>query len=265
MLVANGQVDSIQVAHNQMGRQKTVSNEAGGKPRDKLLFPGVWGNAQWSQAIYFHLLECGLRIPPSAGSGSGVGPNPPGYNRMYVHLEGEFAYERWWKNLRAGRVTITNGPLLRPAVHGQLPGHVFQAEEGRELEFEIGLTLSTRQPISYLELIKNGKVEYSVRLEEYAASGRLPKLQFRQSGWFLVRAVTDLPKTYRFAMTGPYYVEIGYRPRISKRSARFFLDWVNQRAAQIKLDDPDRQSEVIRYHRRGRDFWEDLVARANAE
>jgi len=150
MLVANGQVNSIQVAHSRMGRNKTVSSEAGGKPRDKQLFPGVWGNAQWSQAIYFHLLECGLRIPPSAGSGSGEGPNPPGYNRMYVHVEGQFDYQKWWENFRAGRVTITNGPLLRPEVHGQLPGHVFQAQQGQELEFEIGLTLSTRQPISYL-------------------------------------------------------------------------------------------------------------------
>jgi len=77
--------------------------------------------------------------------------------------------------------------------------------------------------------------------------------------------VTDLPNTYRFAMTGPYYVEIGYRRRVSKRSVQFFLDWVDQRAAQIKLDDPDRHRQVIGYHRRARDFWEDLASRANAE
>ena len=107
-----------------------------------------------------------------------------------------------------------------------MPGHVFQEPEGRPAEFEIGLTLSTREPIHYLEIIKDGKVEHEVRFDEYAKSGRLPKVRFDRSGWFLVRAVTDLPKTYRFAMTGPYYVEIGATPRISKRSAQFFLDWV---------------------------------------
>jgi len=68
MLVANGQIDSIQIAHSLLGRRQAISNEKGGKPRDTMLFPGPWGNAQWSQAIYFHLLNCGLRIPPTAGA-----------------------------------------------------------------------------------------------------------------------------------------------------------------------------------------------------
>ncbi len=69
--------------------------------------------------------------------------------------------------------------------------------------------------------------------------GRLPKLEFDRSGWFLVRAVTDLPDTYRFAMTGPYHVRIGDRPRISRRSAQFFVDCVYERARQIRLADPE--------------------------
>lgn len=266
MLVALGQVDSIQVAHSHMCRKRVLGHESHGKPRDKALYPGVSGNARWSQEIYFRLLECGLRIPPSAGSGTGESPNPLGYNRMYVHVDGELTYERWWENLRAGRVTVTNGPLLRPRVHGKWPGHVFEAEEGRQLEFEIGLTFSTRQPISYLEIIKNGQVEHSLRFDEYRASGRLPKVSFTQSGWFLVRAVTDLAKTYRFAMTGPYYVEVGHRPRISKAAAQFFLDWVYERARQIKsIDDPAQRHAVLEYHRKARDFWQRLLSEANAE
>ena len=265
VLVAAGQVDSIQLAHSHLCRKTVICNEADGKPRDKLRYPAPWGNAQWSQAIYFRLLDCGLRIPPTAGSGSGEVPNPLGYNRVYVHVDGQFSYPKWWENLRAGRVVITNGPLLRPAVHGQLPGHVFRAEKGTKLELEIGLTLSTRQPISYLDLIKNGRVEHSVRFADYAASGRLPALHFERSGWFLIRAVTDLPKTYRFAMTGPYYVEFDRQPRISKRSAQFFLDWVYERARQIKLADPARHREVLEYHRQARDFWREMLSKANTE
>ncbi len=264
-LVANGQIDSIQIAHSNLGRGKAISDEAGGKPHDKVLFPGAWGNALWSQQIYFHLLNCGLRIPPTAGSGSGVAPNPVGYNRVYVHVDGELTYEKWWENLRAGQVTITNGPLLQPRVHGELPGHTFRGEKGETLEMEIGLTLSTREPISYLELIQNGKVVHSIRFADYAKSGRLPKLSFNQSGWFLVRAVTDLQSTYRFAMTGPYFVEFDYKPRISKQSAQFFLDWVYERARQIKLDNADQRHEVLEPHRKARDFWQDLLSRANAE
>ena len=86
------------------------------------------------------------------------------------------------------------------------------------MDFEIGLTLSTREPITYMEIIKDGKVEHEIRFDQYAKSGKLPKLKFDRSGWFLVRAVTDLPNTYRFAMTAPYYVQVGYRPRISRRA-----------------------------------------------
>ena len=226
MLVAAGQIDSIEVAHSHICRDTTINDEADGKPRDRKRYPSYKGNAEWSQEIYFRLLECGLRIPPTAGSGSGESPNPVGYNRVYVHVDGEFTYEKWWQNLRAGQVFVTNGPLMKPSVEGELPGHVFQADAGAKLEFEIGLTLSTREPISYLEIIKDGHVEHEIRFDEYAKSGKLPKLQFDRSGWFLIRAVTDVPKTYRFAMTGPYYVEIGYQRRISKSAAQFFLDWV---------------------------------------
>jgi len=265
LLVAHDSVDSIQIAHSDLRRDSVLPAQTTGKPRDTALYPGIQGGARWSQAIYFHLLNCGLRIPPSAGSGSGVAPNPVGYNRLYVHVDGDLTYAAWWESLRAGRVVVTNGPLLRPTVNGELPGHVFRGQEGQELEFEVGLTLSTREPISYMELIKNGQIEHSVRFDEYAESGRLPKLQFRQSGWFLARVVTDLGKTYRFAMTGPYYVDFGDQPRISKRSARFFLDWVYERARQIKLDDPAQHRAVIDLHRRARDFWQERLDRSNAE
>lgn len=265
MLVAAGQIDSIEIAHSHIGRDSVIPNEATGRPRDRVHYPDPWGNAQWSQHIYFQLLECGLRIPPSAGSGSGDSPNPIGYNRMYVHMDGELTYEKWWQALRAGQVFVTNGPLLKPTVEGELPGHVFQAEADAKLELELGLTLSTREPISYLEIIKDGNVEHSIPFDTYSKTGRLPKLQFDRSGWFLIRAVTDLPKTYRFALTGPYYVEIGNQRRISKQAVQFFLDWVYERAKQIKLDDPEQQQEVLKWHRQARDYWQDLLSKANAE
>jgi hypothetical protein len=265
MLVANDRIDSIQLAFGQLCRKTVVPVRSGGKPRDRVLYPGDWGDGRWAQDVYFHLLNCGLRIPPSAGSGSGRTPNPVGYNRVYAYVDGELTYKKWFDALRAGRVTVTNGPLLRPQVEGQLPGHVFQGEDGRPLELEVALTLSTRDKISYLEIIKNGQVEHSVPLADYAQTGKLPKITFDRSGWFLVRAVTDLQETYRFALTGPYYVEFDYQPRISKRSAQFFLDWVYERARQLQLDDPDQRRQVIEPYRNARDFWQDLVDRATAE
>jgi len=265
MLVALSQLDSIQVAHGHLGRTRSIPDEADGKPRDLKRYPGVMGNALWSQEVYFHLLNCGLRIPPTAGSGSGATPNPVGYNRLYVYVDGDISYEKWWEGLRAGRVTITNGPLMRPMVNGQPPGHVFQLAKGRTEELEIALTLSLREPVRYLEVIKDGRVAEEISFDDYRQSGKLPKIRVDSSGWFCLRVVAEEAKTYRFAMSGPYYVESGYQRRISKRSAQFFVDWVTERARRIQLDDPDERREVLDYYRRARDFWQDLVNKANAE
>ncbi len=73
---------------------ETSTNEAGGLPRDTLLFPKPWGNGRWSQELYYHLLNCGLRIPPTAGSGSGANNNPVGYNRFYVNISNPSATQR---------------------------------------------------------------------------------------------------------------------------------------------------------------------------
>jgi len=264
-LVALGQVDSVQLAYSQMTPEKLVGTEIDGRARDRRRYPDPWGNAQWSQDIYFHLLNCGLRLPPSAGSGSGLVPNPPGYDRMYVHADGPLTYERWWEGFRAGRVVVTNGPLLQPSVQGELPGAVFVVDSGAPLELEIGLTLSTREPISYLEIIQDGRVAHAVRFEEYARSGTLPKVVFRKSGWFLIRVLTDQQKTYRFAITAPYYVQIGPQRRISKASAQFFVDWITERARQLKIDDPAARQAALEPQRKARDFWQKLVDTANAD
>ncbi len=113
MLVANGLVDSIEVANSHFGRKAMQLDTKLGKPRNVDAYAGPSGYARWSQDVYFKLLDCGLRIPPTAGSGSGVSLNPAGYNRVYVHLDSSFNYQQWWKNLKAGQVVVSNGPLLR--------------------------------------------------------------------------------------------------------------------------------------------------------
>jgi len=265
MLAALGQLDSIAVANANFCRDSFVNHEGQGKPRDRKIYASSQGSALWAHDIYFRLLECGLRIPPSAGSASGLAPNPVGQNRVYVHIDGEFSYDAWWDNFRAGRAVVTNGPLLLPSVEGNPPGCVFKADPGSKLELEIGLTLSTRDPITYLQIVQNGKVRHEVRFDEYAKTGQMPRIAFDRSGWFLIRAITDVPKTFRFAMTAPYYVEIGYERRVSKQAAQFFLDWADERAKQIQLADPKQQEAVMQWHRQAREFWADLVAKANAE
>ncbi len=165
---------------------------------------------------------------------------------------------------------ITNGPLIRPNVNGELPGYVFKADAGQAVELLVGLTLSTREKIRYLEIVKNGRSQFEANLEDFKSTGgKLPQLKFDASGWFLVRAVTENSQTYRYASTGAYYVEIGNQPRISRGSVQFFLDWTNKRAAEIaeaaKTDDSPAAQTTRRYLQQAQAYWQSLLGKANAE
>jgi hypothetical protein len=267
--LANGSIEAIELIHRHSLREGVVDDEKDGRPRDKSLFAGPRGNGRWSETVYYHVLNCGLRMPPVAGSGSGANDSPVGTNRVYVFCGKEFSNEVWWEGLRAGRVFVTNGPLLRPTVEGEPPGFIFRTAKGRPLTLEIGLNLATRVPVEYLQIIKNGAVEAEVRLADWKnQKGKLPPLTFDASGWFLVRAVTSNPQTYQFASSGPYYVEAADRPRVSKKSVQFFLDWID--AAEARLRKLPKLSEAqlkeqLAAQEEARKFFADLLATANAE
>lgn len=264
--VAHGELNSIHIAHSHFLRTGMAKNEASGRPRDKQRFPDPLGHGESTQDVYYQVLNCGLRIPPTAGSGSGVSNNPVGYNRVYAHVDtDELTPDAWWDAVRQGRVVVTNGPLIRPLANGQLPGHAFYLAEGEELDIDVAMNLTTRDRIEYLEIVQDGRVARSVRLDEWARTGHFPPLKVKQSGWFLVRVVTKTADTYRFASSGPWYVSIsGQPPRVSKRSAQFFLDWVNDRIGQLPLTDPAERAQVISSLESAKQYWARLVEQANA-
>jgi hypothetical protein len=191
-------------------------------------------------------------------------PNPVGYNRVYVHVGKDMDYANWWKGLRAGRSFVSNGPLLRVTADGKLPGTVFTAAKSMKLDLKADLT--TQDPIRFVEIIKNGQVERRVPVPDVLKTGALGTVDFKESGWFLVRVIADHKKTFRFASTAPFHVEIGAdKQRISKASAEFFLKWTRERMGRIKLDDANQRKEVLAHHLRAEKFWQERVAKANAE
>jgi hypothetical protein len=256
---------TIGVANNHMNRAGMLANEAWGRPRDAGRLPPPRGNGFWTQEIYYHILNCGLRVPPSAGSASGVLPNPVGYNRVYVHTGDELSWDTWWDGLRAGRSFVTNGPLLVCRANDRLPGHVFQSPSGEPLRIALQVTLTTRETVPQIEIVKNGKVVQSAPCADAQTQDIAAEVTFTESGWFLVRVIADNPRTFRFASTAPYYVEVGDVPRrISRASAEFFLDWVHERIDRVpqKLSDADELKEVLQHHEAARTFWQQKVAQA---
>ena len=110
--------------------------------------PEPRGNGFWTQEIYYHMLNSGLRLPPSAGSASGVLPNPVGYNRVYVHLDEPFTCDAWFRGLSRGRCFVTNGPLLLVTADGQDPGAIIKLQSGESRTVRINIQLTSQDPIS---------------------------------------------------------------------------------------------------------------------
>ena len=265
--VASKQIDSIAILNSSMCAVPDKRAIARGRLPDPVVYSSPQGYARWSLDIYYELLNTGVRIPPSASSGAGFVNNPVGFNRVYVYCGEDFSYENWWKKLREGCSVITNGPLLRPFANGYPPGQIFKGQPGETLEIDVALKLSTRDRISYLQLVKNGRSVADIRLDEYAkAGGKLPIVEFKQSGWLMVRAVCDDATRLRYATSAPFYVEFDKSPRISRSSCEFFLDWAQKRISQIREVKDDTVREALsRYHQAGIRYWQKQVEIANAD
>jgi len=117
-------------------------------------------------------------------------------------------------------------------------------------------------------VIQNGIVERTISCSGDRDQTLSSSLTINESGWFLVRGIAENPKTFRFASTAPFYVELGQeKRRISKTSSRFFLNWVNERIDRVKanITDKSQQAEVLRSHESARKFWQKRVREANAD
>lgn len=264
--LASRQLDAFMLLGPSVLRDRVAVPRIGWRPRDQVMFPDTNGDARWAQYVYFQALNTGLRLALAAGSGSGMTSNPLGQNRVYARIRGKLSWDAWWRAVRNGQTFVTNGPLMTPTVNGELPGHVFRVPAGQTLVLQASLSLYTKEKIQYLELIQDGRVVQSVSLDRWVkAQGRLPDVKFERSGWYMIRAVTDNTKTLRMAATGPYYVEIGEQPSISRSACEFFLQWARDRLQGLALEDPQHRQDVERFHRAAIRYWEQKVASANTD
>ena len=224
---------------------------------------------RWAERIYWHLLEAGLRLPPLAGTGDQCGKTPVGYNRLYaavddqsaesdhpLHVQRAESSEAWWKAAWTGKSFVTNGPLLRPKLAGRIPGHLFTAQLGEKLTLQPELNLSVRDPVDYLEVIHNGEVHYSARLDEFAkAGGVIPAIEATQSGWVIIRVATLHEDHFRAALTAPWYIEFDSKPRINRRSVEFFQKWQAEYEMRLKQLSPQEIQRHAPFVIASREFW----------
>lgn len=223
-LVALGHIDFAGIVYNHFNRQdvETETDSWGMIPKWRPEFKTPAGMPLWAMEVYYRFLNCGFRIPVSAGSASGVKAAPLGYNRVYVKLGEPFQYERWFRALKAGRSFATNGPMLLLTVDGKHPGEVLK---GRR-RVRIRAAVSSLNPMDRLEVVLKGRVIRTVR----GASALKAEFDFdvREAGWIAARAFERPDHTVRFAHTSPVYLEVDGEIGVVREDAKFFIEWMDR-------------------------------------
>ncbi len=193
------------------------------------------GHRQWidyTMGMYYTLLNCGLRLPPSAGTANGVHPVPAGFGRVYVHLPDGFGFESWKKALKEGRSFVTTGPMLYATADNYDPGHIFRFEPGDDDVATVPLQadIISESPISYGELLINGRPELLLRPqnEETAEGAYQSRIEITvepdRSGWFALRFWEPRPDGQsRFVHSAPWYVEVNGEPVRPQRHEKHYV------------------------------------------
>jgi hypothetical protein len=210
--------------------------------------------------LYHHLLSCGLRLAATAGTdaflsfarGPGTTSSPPGWCRVYGHLDGaDLSVEAFAAAVRAGRTLVTNGPWLSLDVDGHGPGGVLDVAPGARLTVRARVTgsgadrLVLHGPDGDLAATAGAVLEHEIVAPE--------------DGLWLAAAAyggMDDPHTMGvpvFAHTSPVYVDVAGRRVTRGTSARWCLrqlDRLQELATEHGRFDP----------RSGNDQLGDLVA-----
>jgi hypothetical protein len=237
MIVPRMQVDLFELSNNHVWRtnflfrkwtiEMTPTNwglEIGPEGVDEA------GWIDWGFQTYYAFLNCGFRMRPTAGTGSGVHPVPLGFGRVYVEVPGEFTYEGWIRGLDAGRSFVTTGPMLFAQFNDQPAGTIFRdAQPGHTLR--VRGTAENRRPLDRLEIIVNGEVVRRVVPANHpAAHGSFSSpydetVSLPHSAWVAVRCF-DKGKDgrERFAHTAPIHVEIDGPVRPRRREVQHFIE-----------------------------------------
>jgi len=246
VMVALATPDSMGVAHNHFTQYGMLDNEVWGRARDQRQFPGRQGFIEFCLSLYYRYLNLGFRMAPSAGSATGVLPNPLGYNRVYVPQRGTFSVENWYRSLQAGPSIATNGPLLFFEVTGS----------GRLRT--VSVEVLSRDPIRAAEVVANGRV---VHVERPRGDGRELRFEYKLDtagySWVAARCFADTNETTRMAHSSPVFLDGRFD---AHDDARYFVTWMDELIGKTKADarrfrDDSEREQVLALYERARAWY----------
>lgn len=241
MLAPVAKVDLFELSNNSVWQTQFGFSRSGTVP-DYMKIPNQNGQLterawlDYGFQSYYALLNCGLRMTPTAGTASGVHPVPLGFSRVYVRTSGPFTKKSWMAGLKDGNSFVTTGPMLFVTANGNHPSTSKPIHSTGPIKIQIEGVLRSANPVTAIEIVVNGDLA-----KRFEAAGSPSKdgsyrtdfdltQDLQSSAWIIARCFTQLPNgRERFAHSAPFYVEIPGRPIRPKQAE---LDFLIQRMQQ---------------------------------
>jgi len=205
--------------------------------------------------LWYRLLNCGLKIPATAGTDKMNNRVTVGANRVYAQIKGDFNYQTWIDALNRGNTFITNSPFLFCYVNEKGPGE--QISISQKQAVTIVAEVWSQLPVDRLEIIANGEVIAEKIIEKGQHYAKLEvKYKPGKSVWIAARAHqfnqedtrsgvsfsqrrdagggpallnkyygTMRPQT-AFAHTSPIYLTVDSKRLHSKEDAEYFIKYL---------------------------------------
>lgn len=236
----------------------------------------VWSDEYSSTEMYYRLLNCGFRLPATAGTDnfSDVWRDPPpGADRTYVHIRGKLTLANWFAGIKAGHTFGSTGPLVFLDVAGHEPGDEIRVASNAPRTLAVHAEAVSIAPMSRLDIIVNGKVVDSVIAKSKSESLKMTfnsPVAIPEGGWVAARVIGPSSRyvtdSYAFAQSSPVYVVRGGRPFASAEDARFLGEAVDALWTRVEHSPWRSPAERDAFHAeitRARAVYTQIEARAS--
>ena len=205
---ALGKLDAVEVFHFTDPFYETTWQDS---PQRPTTFP------------WYRLLNCGFDLPAVAGTDKMYNQQVIGAVRAYVHVTGEFSFEKWLASISEGRTFVTSGPVIDMSVNGRPVGARLDVSPTETVT--VAARAQSQYPLDMLQIVRNGRVV----AESVNPDGRLElavehSFESGTSSWVAARcygrdgplvqkvATLGAPGMPSAAHTSPSWLHVGNQP-----------------------------------------------------
>lgn len=197
---------------------------------------------------WHRLLNCGFKIPPSAGTDAMLaeGRITMGISRVYAKSGTPLNYDKWVDAYKAGKTFVTTGPYVWMTVNEKEPGAIISGERGKKLTLTIHAEAASQFGLQRMEIICNSEVVSSIDLQSKIKGELKCTVAVDSDSWITAQAYGVNPPApdatfslfNQFATTGPVYCDLKTPSTLHLDDANFFKEWIDQ--FELYLDKRNR-------------------------